>query len=65
MKIVSVALVGRGCVTVVASFEDETTVDLFEFYSDELSFTASEFVGLTRSEAAQLFHAKDVAYLRS
>lgn len=38
---------------------------LFSFYSDELSFTAGEFIGLTREEAGRLFTKKDTAYLQS
>jgi hypothetical protein len=50
---------------VTVSFEDGTTKTLFSYYPDEISFTASEFVGLTESEAHDLKHKKDVAYLRS
>ena len=50
---------------VTATFEDGTVEVLFAFYPDELSFSQQEFVGLTREEAGQLRHQKDVAYLRS
>ena len=50
---------------VTATFEDGTTKELFTFYPDELSFRASEFVGLTEQEAHDLFSKKDVAYIRS
>jgi hypothetical protein len=50
---------------VIATFEDGSTKTLFTFYPDEVSFHASEFVGLTEQEARGLFHKKDTAYLRS
>jgi hypothetical protein len=50
---------------VAVVFSDKTTAELFSFYPDELSFSESEFIGLTKSQAMQLRHNKDVAYLRS
>ena len=50
---------------VIATFEDGTTKALFSFYPDEVSFRASEFVGLTEEEAHSLFQQKDTAYSRS
>ena len=50
---------------VIATFEDGTTKSLFSFYPDEVSFRASEFIGLTEEEAHSLFQQKDTAYLRS
>ena len=50
---------------VVATFEDGSSKTLFSFYPDELSFRASEFVGLTEEQALALRHRKDVAYLQS
>jgi hypothetical protein len=38
---------------------------LFDFYNDEIDFTEAELIGLTRSEAQDLYHKKDVAWLRS
>lgn len=38
---------------------------LYDFYPDEIRFTCSEFVGLTKAEAITLKHQKDLAYLRS
>jgi len=38
---------------------------LFDYYPDEISFSAAEFVGLTKSEALKLKHQKDLSYLRS
>jgi hypothetical protein len=50
---------------VIATFEDGTTKTLFSFYPDEVSFRASEFVGLTEEDAYTLFQRKDTTYLRS
>ena len=50
---------------VVATFEDGSTKTLFSFFPDEVSFRASEFVGLTEEEAHSLFQKKDTSYLRS
>jgi hypothetical protein len=50
---------------VTATFEDGSTKTLFSFYPDEVSFQASEFIGLTEEEAHTLFQRKDTAYLRS
>ena len=44
---------------------DGKEYDLFEYYPDEINFTASEFVGLTVDEAYELKYKKDLAYLRS
>ena len=50
---------------VVATFEDGSTKTLFSFYPDEISFQASEFIGLTEQEAMALRHRRDAAYLQS
>ena len=50
---------------IYATFEDGTKKKLFGFFSDELCFSESEFIGLTESQAFELRHNKDVAYLRS
>lgn len=46
-------------------FDDGSTCSLFSYYPDEISFTAEEFIGLTRGQAIELRHKKDVAYLQS
>lgn len=51
--------------SVTVTYEDDTTEKLFEFYPDEIRFSESEFVGLTREEALALRHKRDVAFLRS
>ncbi len=50
---------------VIATFEDCSRKSLFSFYPDEVSFRASEFVGLTEEEAHSLFQQRDTAYLRA
>jgi hypothetical protein len=50
---------------VIATFEDGTRKSLYSFFPDEVSFRASEFVGLTEEEAHSLFQQKDITYLRS
>jgi hypothetical protein len=50
---------------VTATLEDRTDVELFRYYTDELSFTADEFTGLTVQEALDLFARRDIEYLRS
>jgi len=50
---------------VIATFDDGTEKKLFEYYPDEISFTAGEFVGLTEEEAHARRHKKDVDFLRS
>jgi hypothetical protein len=50
---------------VIATFEDGSTKSLFSFYPDEVSFRASEFMGLTEEEAYDIFQRKDRAYLRA
>lgn len=50
---------------VMVTFEDGTTEKAFSFYSDELNFTAEEFVGLTMTEARTLHFKRDVEYLQS
>lgn len=50
---------------VTVTFEDGTEKVLFMFFPDEIMFYAREFVGLTESEAMELRHKRDVAYLRS
>jgi hypothetical protein len=44
---------------------DGTEVRLFDYYSDELSFTPDEFIGLTVAEGRALKQRKDKDYLQS
>lgn len=48
-----------------ATFEDGTERMLFSYYPDEISFSPSEFVGLTEDEARHLKFVKDRNYLQS
>ena len=50
---------------VMATLDDGQEGVIFTYYHDELTFTPEEFVGLTVDEAYELFHRKDVEYLRS
>jgi hypothetical protein len=47
------------------TYEDGTVENILRYFSDEISFTEDEFIGLTKDQAMDLFHEKDVAYLRS
>lgn len=50
---------------VIATFDTGEEEELFEYYPDEISFTESEFIGLTKAEACKLKFKKDQDYLRS
>lgn len=50
---------------VYVTLEDNKEQFLFDYYPDEISFTPSEFVGLTIDEAKHLKFKKDKAYLQS
>ena len=50
---------------VIATFEDGTLKELFEYFPDEISFTPEEFVGLTEQQAHDLKGRKDKVYLQS
>ena len=50
---------------VTVTYDDGSTEELFEYFPDEISFTQSEFIGLTSDQAHDLRHRKDVAYLQS
>ena len=50
---------------VKVTLEDGSEKVLFGFYPDEISFSESEFIGLTEEEARVLKGKKDRAYLRS
>lgn len=51
--------------SLVAIYDDETSEVIFEYYNDEMAFDPREFVGLTKDEALDLYHRKDIAYLQS
>lgn len=50
---------------VYCTYGDGTFDKLFIYYSDEINITNEELIGLTRKEALDLRHAKDVAYIQS
>lgn len=50
---------------VIVTMEDGSEFNLFSYYPDEISFQPEEFIGLTRKEALDFFHKKDVSYLQS
>lgn len=52
-------------VDMMAEMSDSSEVELFSYYPDEIQFSVSEVVGLTKREAGQLFAQKDSSYLRS
>jgi len=49
---------------VTARFDDGTRKRLFSSYPDEIRFDEGELVGLTETEARELYRQKDVDYLR-
>ncbi len=51
--------------SVKATFDNGETKKLFEFYPDELSFSESEFIGLTERQAVDLKQQKDKQFLQS
>ena len=69
MSIITAATIHRyeheGRASVTVDYADGTTGKLFDYYLDELSFTAREFIGLTASQAKAMRHARDVEYLQS
>lgn len=50
---------------VIATFSDGSEAEVVRYFTDELSFTAEEFVGLTKDEAVELYYQRDKAYLQS
>jgi len=46
-------------------YDDGSTELLFDFYPDELSFEEPELLGLTRTQAHQLYADKDFESLQS
>jgi hypothetical protein len=51
--------------TIVGAFDDGIDRELFGYFTDEISFTENELIGLTHEEAQYLRTRKDVAYLQS
>jgi hypothetical protein len=51
--------------TVTVRFNTGEEKELFEFYPDEISFSESEFIGITEEEAYALRFEKDIKYIQS
>jgi hypothetical protein len=49
----------------VATMDDGSEMVVFHWFSDELSFSKEELVGMTLEQARDLRTARDIAYLRS
>lgn len=65
-KIVSAEIREQRLVSEVhVKYDDSSYEKLLNFYSDEISFTPHEFIGLTRDQGMDLFKEKDIAYLQS
>jgi hypothetical protein len=54
-----------GPVDVVATMSDGSTLTLFRYFPDELSFAAADFIGRTVDEVRALHHRRDVNWLES
>ena len=50
---------------IVITMEDDSYKSICRYYTDELRFSESEFVGLTEDGARNLCHQRDVQYLQS
>lgn len=50
---------------VKVTFDNGESKTLFSFYPDEISFSESEFIGLTEDQARTLHFIKDRDYLQS
>lgn len=57
--------IGDSLPEVWISLSDGTEKMLFTYYPDEISFSDSDFVGLTEDEARLLKFGRDRAYLQS
>jgi hypothetical protein len=54
-----------GCMKVMAALSDDSTVELFSYFTDEHSYRTGQFVGLTVDEARTMHGRADVGYLQS
>lgn len=59
------ARLGEPLPEVWVTLEDGSEEKLFEYYPDEISFSAQEFEGLTTEEARLLKFGRDRAFLQS
>jgi hypothetical protein len=51
--------------SVFVTLSNGESLNLFEYYPDELSFKETEFIGLTVAEAKRLRTLKDIKYIQS
>lgn len=56
---------GRYQAVVTATFDTGTVENVLSYYDDELTFTTTDFIGLTRKGVNELFFAKDQSYLQT
>lgn len=66
-KITAVTFDNQNYKRVVSVVTKETPEpeELFGYFADEISFSESELIGLTKAEAHKLFLRKDKEYLQS
>ena len=50
---------------VIVQFDDMEIKTLFRYYSDEIQFTESDFIGKTEKESRSMFFEKDKEYLQT
>ena len=51
--------------SVFVTLSNGESLNLFEYYPDEISFEETEFIGLTVTEAKRLRTLKDIKYIQS
>jgi hypothetical protein len=49
----------------IATMDDGSEMVVFHWFSDELSFSKEELIGMTLEQARDLRTARDIAYLQS
>ena len=64
-RIKEVIFDGEGCCKVIGINGVGESYELFSYYTDELSFTEKELVGLTAEEAMALKVRKDIEFIQS
>lgn len=47
------------------TYDDGVEEKLFSYFPDEISFTVSDFIGLRRDQAFELYIKRDKEYLRT
>ena len=64
-RIKEVIFDGEGCCKVIGINGEGESCELFSYYTDELSFTEKELVGLTAEEAMALKVRKDIEFIQA